>query len=294
MSWSYQMGRKLKVPATQIAFVALTGGFFFFLGYLYYNHRVNGLPPGNPWMAPWPVWIFTMVGGVGQVMTVALIDPAQKRGPSAPVFCAMNLLFLPASLYAMGVLKETITPLQGLGLVTAIGCVAVAGKAQSVSASEGPVLRSRLNVLIYPLYLLGLMVSSSLATIVMKQLQAMPYENGTLFTYYQGLYLCLTYACGVGGLALILTRSGWSTFQTKRAIGLGSFAAVGSISGFLTFCRISALPGGVGFALANIVCFVTIALISAFLFQEKRNWAWYLTLLLAVIGVSLFALGMNR
>jgi drug/metabolite transporter (DMT)-like permease len=293
MSWSYQMGRKWKVPANQVAFVALMTGCLFFLGYLYYQHRVQGLPPGNPWKAPWPVWVFTIMGGMGQVATIALIDPAQKRGPSAPVFCAMNLIFLPAALYAVGVLKEYITPLQCLGLVAALGCVLVAGKAQPVSAFA-PLVRSRMDFLLYPLFLLGLMVSSSLATIAMKQLQAMPCGSTTLLTCHQGLFLFLTYGCGGVGTGLILTHTGWSQFQTRRALLLGGFSALGSIGGFLTFCLISALPGGIGFALANIAGFVTIALIAVFLFKEKRTPAWYLTLLLAILGVGLFALGLNR
>jgi drug/metabolite transporter (DMT)-like permease len=231
---------------------------------------------------------------MGQVATVLLIDPALKRGPSAPVFCAMNLIFLPAAIYAVGVLNESITLIQCLGLVVAIGCVLVAGKAQPASDSDAQVIRSRMNWVIYPLCLLGLMLSSSLATIVMKQLQAMPCESASLFTYHKGLFLFLTYAGGSTGIGLVLTRAGWSTFQTRKAFLLGGFAAIGSISGFLTLCLVSTLPGGIGFALANIVCFVTIALICAFVFKEQRNLAWYLTILLAIIGVSLFALGLSR
>jgi len=294
MSWAYQMGRKWKVPAAQIAFVSLGTGTFVFLGYLYYHHLAQGLPPGNPWRAPWPVWVFTFIGAVGQVGTVVLIDPGLKRGPSAPVFCAMNLVFLPAALYAVGVLHESITLIQCLGLVMAIGCVLVAGMAQPASDSGVQVIRSRMNFLIYPLCLLGLTLASSLATIVMKQLQAMPVDSSSLFAYHKGLYLFLTYGCGSVGIGLVLTRIGWSSFQMRRALLLGGFAAAGSISGFFTLCLVAALPGGIGFALTNIVCFVTIALISAFIFKEKRNLAWYLTILMAIIGVSLFALGLRR
>jgi len=289
MSFAYQMGRKWKVPAPHIAFVTLIIGSFFFLGYLYYQHWAKDLPPSNPWMAPWQVWVFTIIGGIGQVVTILLMDPAQKRGPSAPVFCAINLIFLPAAIYAVLVLNERISPLQCLGLVAAIGCILVAGKSHSACAREVQDPRSRLDRWLYLLFLVGLTVSSSLSTIVIKQLQSMPYRSATMFTFYKGLFLFITYGCTALGIGLTLARMGWAHFQTLRALLLGSFAAVGSISGFLTVCLISALPGGIGFALANVVCFVTIALITAFFFKEKRTLVWYLTILLAIISVILFA-----
>ncbi len=294
MSYSYQMGRKRNVPATQIAFFVCFTGSIFFMGYLYYNHLVYGLPPGNPWLAPWRVWILTIIAGIGQVASIVMIDPAQKRGPGAPVFCAMNLVFLPASIFAVLVLKEKITPIQILGLAAAIACVLVAGKAQSGAAAGVQVKKSRANSLIYPLFLAGLMISSSLATIVIKQLQAIPFESTSLFTFHKGLFIFLMYACGTLGTGMVLTREGWSNFQTRMAFLLGSLAAAGSICGFLIYCLISALPGGIGFALTNIACFITIAFIAAFIFKEKRNPSWYMAILLAIASVILFSLGLSR
>lgn len=291
MSYAYQMGRKWNVPATQIAFVSLLTGSIFFMGYMYYNHLALGMPPGNPWLAPWQVWLFTIIGGIGQAIIVLLIDPAQKRGPSAPVFCAMNMVFLPAAIYAVLLLKEKITPLQYLGLATAIGCVLVAGQARPEPASSSHVPRSRMDNLLYPLLLLGLMLFSSLATIAIKQLGAIPMGSASLFTFNKGLFLFLTYGCAALGTALKLTSEGWANFQTKKAFLLGGLVAIGSIGGFLAYCVASELPGGIGFALTNVICFVTIALISAFIFKEKRSTAWYLTILLAIASVILFSLG---
>lgn len=289
MSWSYQKGRKWNIPAPQIAFVVLTSGLFVFLGYMYFYPSVQGQPSGHPWAAPWPVWLYSILGGIGQAVTIWLIDPALRRGPSAPVFCAMNLLFLPAAIFAVFVLKEHITGLQSVGLASAVGCVVIAGKAQSAAPSAAPGVRSRLDFLMYPLFLVGLMVSSSLSTIVMKQLQALPGETGNLFDAHRGLYLFLTYAIGSLGTGLILTRDGWSKFRVKPVLALGSLAAGGSICGFFILCRVAALPGGVGFAVANVTCFVVIALIAAFGFKERRTGAWYGTILLAILSVLLFA-----
>ena len=293
MSYAYQMGRRWHVPATQIAFVALVIGSIFFMGYMYFKHLAQGLTPGNPWLAPRQVWCFTIIGGIGQAVTILMIDPAQKRGPAAPGVCAMNLIFLPAAIYALLVLNENITALQYLGLLSAVGCVVVAGNAGSKPCSGAHVPRAPMDRLLYPLLLLGLMVSSSLSTIVIKQLHATPFESASLFTFHKGLFLFLTYACGALGTALMLTRKGWSNFLARKAFLLGGVTAVGSICGFLAYCHVSDLPGGTGFALSNVVCFVTIAIIATLVFKEKRNIAWYLTILMAVASVILFAMGLG-
>ncbi len=294
MSFSYQMARRWKMPASHVALFALLGGALFFGGALYVRPALgpDGAPM-NPWAAPAVVWIPTIIGVLGQIATILLMDPAQRRGPAAPVFCAMNLTFLPTALYAVGILRERITLWQGLGLAAALGCVLVAGKAQPAETAPGSTaaIRSRGDSWMYPLLLLGLMFSSSLATVVMKQLQQIPAGTGSLFDVHRGLFLFLTYGGGTVGLAAVLHRGGWADFRFGRALFLGGLAAIGSVCGFLTLCQAARLPGGVGVALVNVLCFVTIALIAAFIFKEKRNLAWHLTLWLAVLSVVLFAVG---
>ena len=292
MSWAYQMGRRLGISAVQIAFVATAFGSLFFWFYLMGQTDDGGAQGGSPWVAPALVWTLSLLGGAGQVITVLLLDPAQKHGPAAPVFCAVNLVFLPAALYAVGVLHESLAPLQVLGLAGALGCVVVAGKAQ---AADPPAAardsRSIGDAVLYPLLLLGLMLGSSVASIVMKQLQAMPLGTGTLFDVHRRLYLFLLYASIGAGVGAISVRRGWTRSQILPAIGLGGAGAIGSVIGFVTLSQASALPGGIGFAVSNVMCFITIAAISAGIFKEKRNAAWYLTITLGIASVILFARG---
>jgi hypothetical protein len=68
------------------------------------------------------------------------------------------------------------------------------------------------------------MYASSLATMVMKPLQAMPYDGRTLFSFNKGLYLFLTYACGWIWIIPILTREGWYLTILLAIIGVSLFA----------------------------------------------------------------------
>jgi drug/metabolite transporter (DMT)-like permease len=282
MSWPYQMGRRWGVPASHVASVLLVIGFVFFLGYWFrYDRSV---------LAPLSVWTLPLLGGLGQVLGVVLLDPAQKRGPAAPVFCALNLTFLPAAIFAVGLLGERLTAWQSLGLVAALGCVVIAGWSQPAAGdSPGTAPEVRHGGWLYPLLLLGLMLGTSLATMVMKYLQATPAESGSLLDLHKGTYLMMTYGGSAAGMLVLLCFKDRVRVQWRRTLGLGGVAAVGSIGGFITLCSAATLPGGVGFAVTNVMCFLTIALIAAFVFKERRTLAWYGTVVLAILSVLLFA-----
>ncbi len=75
---------------------------------------------------PWDIVVMGLVVGLSQYFVVVL---SLKRGPLAPVSCALSLVFLPVVVYAFVFLNEEISILKLCGTLS--GCIAI------ISASFG-------------------------------------------------------------------------------------------------------------------------------------------------------------
>lgn len=289
LSFAYQMGRRWHVTASHIGLIASIVGALFMLGMMYWQAG-RATPVVNSWRAPIPVWIWAVTGGIGQAVAVLLINPAQRRGPSMPIFCAMNLFFLPVTIYAVLVLHESLTVTQWIGQALAAICV-VAGGLAGDKISAGPVSNSGGGSrFVYLLLLATMLLASSLASVGMKQLAAMPGAGTNLLQTHQALFLLIIYLVIIMALACLLFHERFKGFRPMRAILLSGGAAMASLGGFLLLFPAAALPGGISFGMVTTASLITIALIAAGVFHERRTTAWYATIILAVISVILFAI----
>ncbi len=289
LSFAYQMGRRWHVPASHIGLVLSIAGALFMLGMMYWQAG-RAAPVANPWRAPSLVWIWAVTGGIGQVVTVLLINPAQRRGPSTPIFCATNLLFLPVTIYAVLVLRESVTMTQWIGLALAAVCVVVGGVAGEKAATDPASSSGGRRRTIYLLLLAAILLASSLASIGMKQLATMSGADTSPLQTHQALFLFVIYIAIGAALAGLTFYERFKGFQLKKAMVLGGCAATASLGGFLLLFPAAALPGGVSFGMVTTASLITIALIAAGVFHERRTTAWYATIILAIISVILFAI----
>lgn len=287
MSFSFQMGQRWKVPSLHIGFVLSLLDCLFFLGLLLFQPAPAAAETGAGHGAAW-VWIAAIAAGATQVLTLALVDPAQRLGPAAPIFCMMNLAFLPVSLYAIALLGETMSPTQWGGLGLAVLCVISTGMMHSVPRGSHAAPAPASRRMAYAGILAVILVVNSIYTLAMKQLDAMPAGATSLLQTHRNLFPMLVYAVIALGTAPSILRS-LSGFNPARAIPLGAIAGAGSVGGFICLSRAISIPGGIGVGISTTASLLTIALIAAFIFREQRTPAWYATIILAIAGVLLFA-----
>src|SRR3989339_1844192 len=88
---SYQWGVRRGIPACATALAVGLGGAAFFACKL-----------GSGADAPAIVWGLGLLAGLGQGGCVLLFVPTLRRGPFSPLWCVMNIGFVPAAIYAVG------------------------------------------------------------------------------------------------------------------------------------------------------------------------------------------------
>lgn len=286
MSFAYQMGRRWKVPSLHIGLVFSLLDCLFFMALMLYRQPAPGSTAA--WAAPGIVWVAAIAAGASQVITLALIDPAQRRGPAAPIFCMMNLAFLPVAIYAVAWLGETMSFSQWGGLGMAVLCVIATGMTHAAPRGTHAAPGRTSRQLAYSMILIAVLAINSIYTLAMKQLDATPAGASSLLQSHRYLFPVVVYAVIALGTAPAILRS-LAGFNPGRTILLGAIAAAGSVGGFLFLCQAISMPGGIGVGISTTASLLTIALIAAFVFHERRTPAWYATIVLAIAGVLLFA-----
>jgi drug/metabolite transporter (DMT)-like permease len=241
--------------------------------------------------APWVVWVLALVAGAGQGGTVHLIGPARARGPFSPIWCAMNLPFVPATLYALAFLGERLGPAQWGGLAAAVLCIgasAAAGEPFGTRRTSGGRLGE--HPLAYGALLATIVVCQGLTAISLKYLNARPFGGtGSLLDAFGDLYLLVFYlGLGLVGASDALAR-GRMPPRLGALLALGIAIGACSVLGMHMYAACAALPGGAGFALSSSTTILGVALVSGFVLGERRGAAWYASVALAVAAVVLFS-----
>jgi hypothetical protein len=280
---AYRLGQTRGVGPPQIVLLISVAGAVYF-GVAAWPLDLAGLPP--------LVLAFGVVAGLGQYLGVKLIRPILDRGPLSPLWCAMSLYFLPASLYAYLVWGERIRAHQYAAIAAAVACVVIASIGQGRSAPsesdharpDRPVRRK----ILYGLMLVGVLIFNSLMAVCIKDLGTRPAPEGGSYMDHHGhvMYLLFYVALGAAILPdLLITRA--YRVPLRSALLLGLLGSAGSIGGLMALRVCAAYPAGVVFTIAGVTSILTVAVVSVLALGEKADATWYGTVATGVLAVIL-------
>ena len=283
---AYRLGQTRGVGPPQIVLlISVAGGAYFAIAG--WPLDLAGLPP--------LVLAFGIGAGLAQYLTVKLIRPILDRGPLSPLWCAMSLYFLPASLYAYVVWGERMRAHQYAAIAAAVACVAIAsigqGRNAPARAAHPRPERSARTKFLYGLMLAGALVSNSVLATCIKDLGARPAADGRTYMEHYGRLMYLLFYVSLGAAILpdlLITRA--YRVSVRSSLLLGLLGSAGSIGGLLALRACAASPAGVVFTIAGVTSILTVAVVSVLALGEKAD-ATVATGLLAVILANLSGFG---
>lgn len=236
--------------------------------------------------APARLWVLAIAAGLTQYASIKLAGWALERGPLSPMWCAMNLVFVPVIGYAALCLGERIDLTKALGIAAAVASVVVGSLGASNGASTGPQsLRARL---VYFAILVGALVSNSILHGSVKDLGVHRVADGrTIMVAFGDLYLALVYIfMGVPTMLDLAVRGDRAAF-TKAGLGVGMLAAAGSLGGMIFISAAAAYPAAIVFTLSAVMSLAGGALSSVLFFGERASPTWFAMMGLALAAVVL-------
>ncbi len=256
-----------------------------------------GMRIGSIADVPAQVWLWGLVGGLGQYVAIKMLGCALRIGPLSPLWCVLSLAFVPTLVYARVFLTEDLLPLQYLAIAASILCVLVASirPAEDAAADEGAastitaaaVRAARLRTgLIYLALLLAIFMINSLLPIGQRVLGELKAADGRGFNLLYGHWFLATVYAMLAVCALLDAVATGRTQASRRALlALGVLAGAGSMSGLglLNLCSSSAIV----YAVAGITQILIVAVISVIAFGERTSATWYAALALGVLAVAL-------
>lgn len=287
---AYRLGLPRGVTPIQMLGVAAVAGAIVFGGLF----GGTGMQMHN---VPLSVWMWGILGGLGQYAAVRLFTTALRLGPLSPLWCVVSLAFIPTLAYSGVFLSETLRPLQYLAMITSVLCVIVASLSTgrdetSGSSPDAKPAKAQRNTLLYLAVLATVFITNSLLAIGQRNLGAMRGAcDAAAFRSYGHFLLVLAYLVLAIGVGVDLGLSRRSHGPWKAPILLGLLLAVGSMGGLalLNACSSSAIV----FAVAGITQILIVAVISVAIFGERTTLSWYGTIILGVLSVVLANPGMS-
>ena len=234
---------------------------------------------------PAHVWLWGILGGLGQYAAVKMLAGALRLGPLSPLWCMVSLAFVPTLVYSALFLGEGLKPLQYAAIAASVLCVfAASAKPDEPGASQGR--RSDLSArLLYLVLLVAILLTNSLLPIGQRVLNSRPSPLGDAGSGHGHFLLLLCYLTLLLCAVLDAVLTGHTPASKRTWLLLGLLTAAGSICGLgiLNTCASSAIV----FAVQGIVQIVVVALISVLAFRERTSPSWYGTIMLGVLAVTL-------
>ncbi len=239
---------------------------------------------------PRAVWVWGIVGGVGQYVTIRLFGVALRLGPLSPLWCVVSLAFIPTLAYSGLFLSETLVPLQYVAIATSVLCVIAASIRPAQAETAGPSVSDRSSRrrqdLLYLAVLGTVLVTNSLLAIGQRNLGQMRAGcSAGDFRAYGFVLLAVAYLVLTICVAVDVLRPGQPSKPFGAVIGLGVLLAVGSMGGLglLNACSTSTIV----FAVAGITQIIIVAVVSVLAFGERTSVGWYGTIGLGILSVAL-------
>lgn len=276
---AYRLGQARGISTPIVVWHMGCAGMLWF-GFQAFSH---GLPEAPP-----RVWVLGVSSGICQMVSILFVSMALARGPLSPIWCAMNLIFVPVIGYAALVLGQSVSPGKMIGVVAAVASVLVGGVALG---DDGESAGGRLPVslrrrLAYAVILLGALLSNSLLQIGITDLGGRGLMGG-----HGELFFMLVYAAMVLPFGIMFLGRRTRGVYSRKALECGAMAAIGSIGGMALLGLSSIYPASVVFTLSSILSLIGGGVFSVALFGERMTRPWFAMLGLAVLAVVLVSIG---
>lgn len=276
---AYRLGQMRGVGTPTVVLYMAIGGTILFAG------RSLGLPISQ---APARVWVLGIAAGLAQYATIKLCGAALERGPLSPLWCALNLVFVPVIVYAWFALGESLSWLKAIAILVAIASVVSASMGQEASADPkkpggGPV---------YLLILVGAMMANAVLHGSIKDLGGRLLPDGTaIMARWGDLFLLLVYTSLGLPIAIELIATRTRGVFSPTALGVGALAAFGSLAGFFLMGLCASYPASIVFTLSAIFSLMGGSLASVLFFGERATKWWWIMMALAGTAVVLVSVG---
>lgn len=262
-------------------------GAFMYLGQaLYYLPQAEFLP----WHSGQAVYGAAAASGLISFLGFFIMQKGIRLGLLSSLWIALNLSFVPQTLFCVLVYDEPITRAQWAGMGLAVLCILVLSGQQKKSGTTGASLTgSRLgNALKIAAMLIGLLISNSIWLLMMKVLSYLPYPGSpNLFVKGQSLYIALQAV-----LLLVLTGQQVARHEPGQArfwasLPAGLVAGIGSVSGMtiIAVCVGRLYDSALCFPVYSVVGIVLVSLYSILFFGEKPDRFWVAGNALAVLCI---------
>jgi drug/metabolite transporter (DMT)-like permease len=276
---AYRRGQQRGVPAMHVVFHMGIWGALFFL--------IEG--EAVQWReAPALIFGVGLAAGLTQWATAFLIGVTLQLGPLSPMWCALNLTFVPVTLYSAFAFDESVSGIKLLGLALAVASVVLASMRVREPREEVP---RRVTAPIYGLLLVALLLVNSVMHASIKHLGTVLLPSGeTAMDGFRPVFFVCVYLAMIIpiGIEHAMRRDGRAF--TKSGWVCGGLAGLGSIGG-VGFLALSAhLPGAVVFTLSAVFSLLGGTLASVLFFGECATPSWWAMMICAVAAVVLVSL----
>ncbi|MDP6379968.1 MAG: hypothetical protein QF662_01375 [Phycisphaerae bacterium] len=285
---AYRLGQSRKVPLVNVVLVSAALGALFF--------GLQSIPLLR--LAPWRVYAWGVAAGFTQYWCIKGIAAALRRGQLSPVWCAMNLAFVPAIIYAYFALGETLNFTQAAAIASAIACVAVAsaGPRGTRGPSVEPLsvrvdlqrpVRTPGGKFLYGAILLLILVSNSVTNMGLKALSVPVAGGPTDMEHYRSVFLACIYLSLMIAVAVEIIFTTRSLALGRWTLGLGAMAAGGSIAGLSLLAICARWAAADVFPAVGVSSILVAAVVSVLAFRESPGWMWLATVALGLLSVVL-------
>lgn len=263
-------------------------GAFMYLGQvLYFLPRLETVP----WPAAQPVVLAAVGSSLVSFAGFFIMRKGMAMGLLSSIWIALNLTFVPQTLFCVLVYDEPVTPAQWTGMALGILCIIIlSGQNKSpasgpASAAPGGSIRRALGI---GVLLMGQLLCNSAWLLMMKILSYMPYPGSAhLFEKGQSLYIVLQAIILFVLTAAMAAKHEPGAARFKAALPGGLVIAVGSVAGLvlISLCVVRQYSAALCFPIYSVISIVLMSLFSVTLFGERPDRFWVAGNVVAVLCV---------
>jgi len=263
---AYFLADKRGVPASMVGLILFAISFFIFLPQAQHIST-------NPAL---PLIISSVISGLIAVTSILLIYIALNRGMKSAMWIALNINFLPQTIYCLFRFNEQVTPGQWVGMVLAVICIFVLAQNGNTATVSNKGKSSLISLFKNVPILLGLLLTNSTLILFIKELSILPCGNTTLWDAGDKLFYAIFYGSSTIFIMPYTILRKENRQVLSKSILPGIMAGAGSSIGMAIMSIIvnSGMPGGRFLPIVSVTSILAGSVVSVLFFNEKisRNF----------------------